>query len=77
MEHPKPYYQAIVLSDAGYSWGGWWDNRHHFIKRPGYYDGKRQEGYAEIECTEEQITNGDLEFFIKHGLSYPVSEDHP
>jgi hypothetical protein len=61
MLHLKSHYQSLNYN--GYTWSGYWSKRHHFTKREGA-------GYLHIQCTEEQLTNGDIEFMCEHGLSY-------
>lgn len=63
MKQPKAYYQS--LSFNGFKWSGYWNGLHHFIK-----DAANYKGYETIECKEEMLTNGDMEFMAKNGLSY-------
>lgn len=42
-----------------------------FAHSHGIYSFKKKDtgGYWEIECTEEQLINGDIEFMTLHGLT--------
>jgi hypothetical protein len=61
MLHKKEHYKK--LSYDGFSWYGFFDGLHHFSR-------KESKGYTEITCTEEMLTNGDIEFMVKHGLTF-------
>ena len=60
MKKPKTYYQEIQTD--GFSWSGYWDKLHHFIKR-------EKAGCIHIRCTERDITNGNIYDMIQLGVS--------
>lgn len=50
------------LKPNGYSWT-------HFRDGIYYFSRKEQTGYSQICCSEEQLTNGDLEFMAENGYT--------
>ncbi len=52
----------INLDINGYKWFSHSNNIHSFYK-------KVDNGFYTIECSEEQIENGDLWFMTKHNLT--------
>jgi hypothetical protein len=61
MKNEKSYYQELP-SYSGYKWTGFDKGKHIFQK-------KEQKGYSVIEALESDLTNGNIEFMAKHGLS--------
>lgn len=61
MKRPKIFYSSLP-SINGYSWSGFWDKLHHFVK-------KEATGYFEIRCTDEDITSGNLIDMINYGVT--------
>lgn len=61
MKQKKEYYQNLNYND--YTWSGFWNGLHHFIKQ----DGIR---YKCINCTEEMLVNGDIKYMAEHDLTY-------
>lgn len=53
------------LSYNGYKWVGVEDGIHTFSKQSG-------NGFYVIECTEEQLSNGDIEFMTERGITLSV-----
>jgi hypothetical protein len=60
MKHSKAHYQSLNYN--GYTWTGFWNKKHHFSKPEG-------KGFACIKATEEDLENGNIEFFAEHNLS--------
>lgn len=60
LENKKIYFQN--LSFNGFQWTGSDRGIHSFQKKTAL-------GYQLIECSEDQLHNGDLEFMTEHGLS--------
>lgn len=60
MKKQKRYYQTLKFD--GFTWSGFWDNFHHFIK-------KECRGYFEIRCTDIDIEDGNLLDMIKLGVT--------
>ena len=52
----------IKLTFNGYSWCMFNKGIHTFSK-------KVAGGYASVECSEEQLTNGDIEFMTENGIT--------
>jgi hypothetical protein len=62
MKHPKSFYRS--LSHAGYSWGGFWDGHHVFVK-----PANSQGGVFEMRVLESDIEDGSWKFMAEHGLT--------
>lgn len=67
MKHAKSHYQAMNYS--GYIWGGWDQDEakgegRHFFQRGNYAD-----GFTVILATDEDLENGNMEYFVKYGVS--------
>lgn len=61
----KPRFDAekyIGMEFNGYKWANHYKGVHSFQKQT--EDGR---GWMLVECTEEQLSNGDAEFMTKHG----------
>ena len=65
MIHSKEHYKT--LSKDGYKWTGFWDKFHHFTKEV-----NNPRGYLTVACTDEDLTNGNFDFMIKHGLTRDI-----
>jgi len=63
MKHSKDYYRKSA--PAGWQWVGTGDYPFTHI----YSSGDYKTGFKELNCTEDCITNGNLEFMAKHGLT--------
>jgi len=66
MKHPKSYYKNLPDYN-GYKWIGFEKGKHIFSK-------KESKGYATIKATEEDLTNGNIEFMTEHGLSHEYAQ---
>ncbi len=60
MTRKKPFYTGININ--GFTWSGWWDKFHHFVKR-------ETGGYLEVRCTDQDIDDGNLAQMIEYGLT--------
>lgn len=60
MKQPKAFYRD--LTHAGYNWGGFWDGKHHFVK-------KVPTGYMQAAVIESDIADGSWAFMCENGLS--------
>jgi len=60
MKQNKSFYQSLNFD--GFTWSGFWDNLHHFVK-------KECAGYLEVKCTDDDIKNGNLSDMIKIGVT--------
>lgn len=54
--------QIREININGYQWAFTTKGIHSFHR-------KETRGYSVIECEEAQLTNGDLEFMIEHGMT--------
>lgn len=63
MIHSKDYYRKSAPN--GWQWVGCGDLPFTHI----YSRGNYTEGFQELECSEECLTNGNLEFMAEHGLT--------
>lgn len=68
MKHPKAYYQNMKLA-GGFTWCGWCPEEAKGKGRHFFISGNYREGFKEILATDEDIENGNLDFFIEHGYS--------
>lgn len=60
MKKSKQYYKSFNID--GFTWRGFWDKMHHFVK-------KECAGYAEIKCTEQDIEDGNIYDMVAFGVS--------
>jgi hypothetical protein len=67
MKHSKNYYRS--LSCNGYEWGGEHLPGIHF-----FVYGNNRDGFKEMLIDEDGLTNGDLQFMTKHGLTLTEKE---
>ena len=64
MKQNKAHYQAMTnVNGSGYSWGGFWDRKHHFIK------GDYKTGFLHIKANEQDLENGNIDFMTANNLS--------
>lgn len=61
MLHEKEHYQKLNFSV--FKWDGFWNGLHHFSTQT-------ERGFDCISCTEEMLTNGDMEYMVEHGLTF-------
>jgi hypothetical protein len=54
--------QLREINIDGYQWAFTTKGIHSFHR-------KEPQGYSVIECEEAQLSNGDLEFMIEHGMT--------
>jgi len=72
-QHTKK--QLRKISPPDYNYGGFWNGLYHFIK------GDYKTGFTEIAANDEDLINGNLEYFAKNGYtriasSQPTLELH-
>ena len=60
MKKAKVFYQSLNID--GFTWRGYWNKLHHFVK-------KECAGYLEIKCTDTDIQDGNLQDMIKLGVT--------
>ena len=60
MKRDKLFY--TTLNYDGFTWSGYWDKYHHFVK-------KENNGFLEIRCTDTDIEDGNLIDMIKYGVT--------
>lgn len=59
----KSHYQSLNYS--GFKWYAFSNGLHHF-SRPH----PESNEFTTIQCTEEMLTNGDIEYMVENGLTY-------
>lgn len=67
MKHPKAHYRAMNFN--GYVWTGWDADEAKGEGRHCFQRGNYREGFTEILATDEDLENGNMEYFVQHGLS--------
>lgn len=61
MKQKKRFYQSLNFD--GYTWSGYWDNLHHFVKQ------KNEGGYWYIKCNDTDIEDGNIIHMVRLGVS--------
>lgn len=64
MKNSKYYYKSLheTKNLNGFRWWGFIDGIHNFSN-------KEVDGWINIECTDDNIENGDIEFMCEKGLT--------
>ena len=63
----KAFYQSIPLPKFWF-WA-WYEDGHHFFQKFNYTNKPAGEKYSVMKCKEEDLTEENLAFMVKHNLS--------
>ena len=67
MKRKKAFYKSININ--GYTWRGFWNKLHHFVKRIDDYKNENYGKYIECSCNDADIENGNLNFMVVNNLT--------